>query len=380
MSTQIGSIYTEFFSVDLMSGSSDIFRTAVGGYWQTITDDDGNSLLEFVDSNEYPSIFPLFERIYTTSGKPTPVDPSVIAPNYEYAVRIVSTEDLISDDVMWSAIWAGGTHGEKSYPGIFDESVFRYFNAQVDFPYTKMDQQYLSTDYAATVIEIGYDYNQYLPHYQRTISSYTSELLIPNYYLMSDLSRWDFFNTSSTEQLYPAEMISLVSREGAYPSINGLFEFNNNNLSEPLPRWAIDAFGETVKENTNLSVEYLTSSMFSLPLSASTVDWAESKQKTMLFDYEALLNISNLAAYQDCLPYKMKISFESHPTDEFAQVIKETKFGPKFIKTLYDSFSGKLDMLSPIERTVVEDKYYHSGSSEGAISEINIERLTIWNF
>jgi len=371
MSTQIGYIYTELLSTDLMSGSSDTFRTANGGYWETTTDDDGNSSLQFVESTEQTPGFPLFERTFSTPTKATVVDSSVIIPNLEYAVRMVSTEELISDDIMWSAIWVGGQHGENSYSGIFNESVFRYFNAQVNLPYNKMDQQYLSTDYASSVIEIGYDYDQYLPHYQRTISSHTSELLIPNYYLMSDLSRWDFFNTSSTEQLYPTEMISLVSREGAYPGVNGLFDFNNNNLPEIVPSWVIESFGKTAKQNTNLSVEYLTSSMFSSPLSASTIQWAESKQKTMLFDYDSLRSIADTPSYQDCLPYKMKISFESHPVEEFSKAIQTAQFGPKFIKTLYDSFAGKLDTLSPTERALVENKYFHTGSSEGVISEIN---------
>mgnify|MGYP003651692209 CR=1 FL=1 len=366
----MSAIYTNIRSPDLFSGSADAFRTAIGGYWYVQTTDEGNSAVEFETTTANSPLYTSLELILADTANATTMDDTIITPNKTYSVRVVGNSDNIKNDEEWRTLWLGGTYGSDEYTALYPQSVLRYYDIAGGLPYAKIQETMLTSDYASSVIEIGYDYDMYMPQYQSTINSYTSELLIPNFYIMKDLMRWDFAATSSTQALYPDELYDFISREGLYENVNDIFEFNNNALPEIAPDWVIEEWGSIRKQNTNLSIEYLTGSSFGQSLSASTITWAESKQKTLLFDYEAIRTLAALDSVEGCLPYKIKIEFPTEESSFFAANIEESKFGSKFIKTLYESFAGNIEELTPTSAAFVESKSYYTGSADEGIDLI----------
>lgn len=369
----MSSIYTNIRSPDLFSGSADVFRTKVGGYWHTVAT-DGGSTVDFKSTSDTAPDYSKLQRIFTDIENAHTIEEKVVVPNKMFPVRVVGSADNNKNDEDWRAVWTGGTYGDEEYTALYQQSVFRYYNISIDKPYTKLQSAILSGEYnsslvsvaaASRTIEIGYDYTQYLPQYQNTIDDYTSELLIPNFYMMKDLSRWDFSKNELAKQAYPTELVNFISREGMYESVGALFDYNADGMPSPLDIAHIDTWSEIRQKHTNLTREYLTSSLFQQPLSASTVEWAKAKQQNILFDYEEMDKLSELDSYQDCLPFKIKINFAGYAMEEFGQTIKDSKFGPKFIKTLYEAYSGQIPDLAPQDVSCVTSMNYYSGSSAG---------------
>jgi len=355
---------------DLFSGSSNPFRTANGGYWYMAENSEGEEAIEFESTSATSPGVAGFFRILADTETQTTIDDTLIIPNKIFPVRVIGNASAIKNSEEWRAIWLGGAYGTTTYPTIYNEKVYQSFNIPNPMPYPKIVETELSSDYAAYVVEIGYDYDEYMPRYQDHVNTYTSELQIPSYYIMADLSRWDFILTASAEELYPTELVSYISREGTYTEVNDLFAFNNDALPEEAPGWLIDEWGAPRKRNTNLSLEYLTASVVQAPLSASTKTWVESKLQTLLFDYSAVEAISAQESLEECLPYKIKISLPSETPGTFAASIEDNNFGPKFIKTLYEAFSGYVPSIAPTAQSYVETKEFYSGSISGSIDEV----------
>jgi len=363
----MGGINCEIVDINLFSGSLDTFRTVNGGFWY-IEDTDDGSAISFEDSPTDSPVEPKFDRIFLSDTAET-IDSNMYVPNKKIAVRIASNGTDISSDEEWSAFFLGKEFGETKYPVLFNESVFQYFYFRYDKPYSQISASTL-TD-ASNIIQISYDYSDYLPEYQNYIYTQNSELLIPNYYIMSDLSRWNFDDVPSPESLYPDKLMDYVTLEGTYDKPTELFAFNIGSLPSPAPpAWVLDRFQEVRKRNTNLSIEYLTSSYIKNELSSSTANWVQSKLQTMLFDKEALDVSYDLRSFKDCLPYKLKITFPKQAPGALVESINDNHFTQKFLKTLYGAFAGTIEDLAPTARNYIKAIDYYSGSVDGDISFI----------
>ena len=121
----------------------------------------------------------------------------------------------------------------------------------------------------------------------------------------------------------------------------------------------IESFGPLIQRNTNLAIDYLSDSYVLNELSASTAEWASSKLKTLLFDSGSIANFRELSRYQDCLPFKMNITFQTKPTGEFFNNIQDSGFSQRFLKTLYKTFSGLNENLQPNSRDYLKSNQYN---------------------
>ena len=369
----MGSISCHIIDSGLFSGSNDVFRTAVGGYWSDEETEYGSSLELAETSATSPHYKPL-EFFYFSAEQET-IDDTTIVPNKRVPVRIGANESVVGSDEEWRAIIVGGTWGEKTYSSIFTGSIFQYFNFTYEKPYPAITASAISDYYAVTSeVQISYDYSDYLPRYQDHIKSYDSELLIPNYYIMADISRWNFVTNPEALKLYSSELRNYISIENKYPTLDQIFDFNVGKLPENPPSWVLDMFGEVRTRNTNLSMQYLTSSLVENSLSASTIEWVENKLQTMLFDSEALENFSTMDPLYECLPYKIKITFPAEIDPEnkdtpFLDSINDNKFTQKLLKTLYMVFGDKIEELTPTDRNYVKALEYYSIFGETKYSE-----------
>ena len=387
-------------------------RTAYGGFY-TVEDIEATdefaagTTIEFVEhgSVEVPNPYGL-EGYLDFSNEET-VDKSLLAPNKRIPLRVYGDSEAISNDIFWKTLWIGGEFGDVTYSPIYNETVHSYYNVSYEFPYPQINANAFSGDDISRIIQISYDYSAYLPQYQNYIAELDSELLIPNYYIMFDIvyNENDLIDEGDAS-LYSNELISYVTAENSYPDIGDFFTFNpaaipdgieladyvsaDTSLREEQYAMLQDIGGTKafLARNSYLATEFLTSSYIQNPLSSSTQEWVKDRMKNLLFDEDAIADITDTRGpyveYASQLPYKIKINFEEYrgypgtftdaitmPTGLFANSIRNNKFSSKFIKTLYKVFDNKIGELLPSSVPHVASLGYTSASVEdGSQSDI----------
>ena len=372
MSTPIESIIID---TALLSGSGDTLRTAIGGYWYEVEHEWGVGL-NFSDVDTQHPDFRLFTKVFLPAGSDNQiesetVDNNILIPSKRFPVRIAS-DRTIKDDSEWRTALLGGTYGGTTYSSKYNESVFQYLKFNHDKPYPKITSTaiYNATNTPVPEIEISCDYSDYLAPYEQHTRQLDSELLIPNYYVFADFTHHNFDTNPESEALYPNELINFATLEGQYEGIlSDIFEFSNSDIPWPVPKWKIDLFDEVAQRNTNLSTQYLTSSLIQNTLSSSTTNWVKDKFQTLLFDQETMHNISVLQNYQECFPYKMKIKFPAVYSEasigviiqpHFMDSINNNNFSPKFIKTLSETFTNQIGELIPRSKNYTNYMNYNA--------------------
>jgi len=376
----MSSIEHHIIDPDLFSGSSDTLRTALGGYWDKAPSEYGTNI-NFNEATLQTPSSKYFSKVFLTSDARLSgiasdiIDGNIITPNKRFAIRIAGNQENIINDTHWRAIMLGGSFGETTQQNTirtaaYNELIHQYIDFRYDIPYPKISALAMASKYTLSEIQISYDYSDYLPKYENYIKGLDSELSLPNYYILLDLSRQDFDKETSSINLYPNELINFVSLEGKYESINDLFMFNGANVSYEVPKWRINLFDDLIKRNTNLSIDYLPSLLPQNPLSASTIAWAENKLQTILFDQEAVNNISGMDDFQDCLPFKTKIKLPVQAAGPFMDSINNNNFSSRFIKTLYETFSNKVDELVPTAKTYTRYSNYYDNPTGDLINYI----------
>jgi hypothetical protein len=379
-------IEKKYINASLVAGSSDILRNNVGGNWSVIEEEDDNSVYQFnsVDLENINGQY--ITKIVSQPENAQSINEDAILPNFTYPVRIASNGESIVNDIHWRAIAVGGTWGERSYPGLLSYSVFEYFNLDYQLPYSKLDTKYLQSAGVTDVAEIGYDYRQYIGQFQIKANDVASELLLPNYYLLADLTRWNASDVLNIERstaynndagvygpvgyLYPNEWLDFVSINENYENIYGLFDFNNQNVAiDSVPFFVKRNLENDIRnKNTNLSVDYLPNVYARRDYELGTSNWATNKLQHMLFDYDAAQVFSDFQSLHLCMPYYTKINMQQKMLDSFGRSIIQNNFSSKFIKTLYRCFNNNIEDLLPERQSFGEQTRFLS-SSAGVVNE-----------
>ena len=376
-------IYSLNIDSSLLSGSVDSLRNNIGGYWFRPDEntDKGLSFQNVDLSNVEMSTY--IGSLSSQKELEQPIDDSTITKNGFFPVRITSKNLNIKDDSHWKAVMLGGSWSDISYPGILNSNVYEYFNFPYMLPYTKKQAISLEEGFVGREISIGYDYSQKLIDYEQFIDNFSSEYILPNYYLMADLSRWEpasdqvygitgsdynndteFYGTIG--ELYDIEMLNFISREGAYPNIYELFAFNGSNLPyTPSLKILQDAESDIVRRNSNLTVDYLPDAFVFNPLTDETTNWAQTKMKNMLFDTTAISVFKSLLPFQNNLPYFVNVKMPAYENGDstFIDVIDENNFSSKFIKSLYLAFQGNVADIQPKNQEFTTTEAYYTGSN-----------------
>ena len=392
---------------DLFSGSVDVFRTAHGGYYyiENFEDDEDKPMVSFASAewtNNHTGDDPDTHSPYIDAHEvaiqfenATPINTEVLTPNRKIPMRIYGDEDAVKNDLHWKTILIGGQFGDTSYTPLYNDSVHSYFNAPYDMPYEALQALKLYDDDSAITMQITYNYDNYLPTYQEHAANAQSELLIPNIDMIYDLymEGYEFINAEGDASLYDKNYVNFITREGDYPNCSNLLSYNPSNLAftpfqDTAPSEIRTQYPDIFKNNTNLSVLYLTASYVQTPLSASTQQWAESRFKNIMYDTEALQQRPTNEDYEELVrktPYSVKIQipqYEGNLLDEtegyFLNSINNNAFDSRFIKALYETF-GNSTAASPLEP---EDKEYiryfrHlTGATDSTTGELTHDALS----
>jgi hypothetical protein len=341
----------------LLSGSQDLFRTAIGGYWNMVSSSTGQELVfEEVGHGLDP-----FRNITSTlsgfisgvdAGLISPIDSDVVIPNYKVSVRVSSTEDVDSD-AHWRAIMLGGTVGDEEYAGLYKDQTFDYQYLTFSKPYPKIEAAKIRSQDVSEV-QISYEYNNYLPRYQDYTNQLNSVLEIPNFYVIADLQNSPLALTGETK-LYDKQLISSVTRHGEALGAQSLFKLNRAALSQigvTPAELSGDALKKVNQTYTYLATTYLNNTFVRTILSSSVNDYLNIKLQNIIIDTPAFKRLydTRLVASEFTrkkYPFYVKVSFPFDTPREVGPVrsINNANYSTRFLKTLKEAFSGEIPTI-----------------------------------
>ena len=122
----------KFVNSTLMSGSADVFRTAIGGYWRSVVSETDSTFVELEgtplsDSDSDGWLDPetsLFTAINNNDDLIENTSNEVVYPSRKTPVRILGNADTVKNDKHWEIIFTGGTFGNETYVPILPDTVF----------------------------------------------------------------------------------------------------------------------------------------------------------------------------------------------------------------------------------------------------------------
>jgi len=362
--------------INLFSGSSEVFRTAIGGYWEIFSSSAGEQIIpiELDDPTETEAEVsittpvdnhnPFISSVMSNAALKETIDEDVIIPNHKIPVRVVGDPDTVLSDYHWKAIWMGGTFGGINYDALYTDATFDDYSFDYELPYPMQDTKYiLDSDSLDDTSQITYEYNHYLPKYQDYIKDLDSELLIPNMYLL------ELYKNKNSTNPFNTHLENFITREGTVPEEIVL------DLLVPVDE-EIDSNGNLINMEDSLIYEYLTSSIIVNSLSASTKAGVKNILQNVMFDYRSIdSSIVGQDYFNESLqmvPFYMKFSFNPQrqglePTDEFEtifhQSLKDEEYTDRFLMTLKQVFTDEITLTTNDHQFAVQTSYW-SGSTD----------------
>jgi len=392
----------KIIDLNLFSGSADTYRTAVGGYFETAevdttdTTTEGEEVVfdEFIwNSIKTPFVGYVLPDSWSTVGQVQTISNDIIIPNKKVAIRNWASSENWQNDIFWKTFWLGGSYGDETYPAVYNETVWDDYWLETAFPYSQLETNTLVEKTSVTnVIQVSCEYNYYLPEYQTYVEDLSSELLIPNMYLIEmfnnglDISATTdpegLFTTedSVTSRVFNGDIQKFVSLEGLYESdtddsntmgnINKLFADKDTTWAPDLPNYTLHG--------------YLSQSVPLTSLSASTTDYVQNALQNVFFDQHSIYGgtvnptFINMETNKDLFPYYININFPARSAlaqevetyrGEVSLSLENNNYSSKFLKTLKEAFLGEINSLEPITQDYALSQDYQTSSVDGIVDD-----------
>ena len=328
---------------NLISGSSELIRQALGGYWQS-----SPTTLTAIETLQ------LSQRIVTNvesnySDTNTPIDPTSLIDSVKFASRLYSTTNMsvIRSDEEWKAYVIGGTFGDRNYSGVYDEANYFDHNTTINAPLYKNEiTSPLQTISGESVAQYCRNYERY----QNNLVDVASEHLIPNYYFLRAPDA-NGFNISQ-----------FVNLEGSVDSseISDLFGFTEN--VEISPRFTyenvenylnIDYSNHKFSDELTEELQNRLQNIILLNPQDEVIDVANNE--LLQSDFEALNNPKKANTFS-LMPISNRIYLEtSDETGPFNQIIASNDYAPRFMKTLKEVFADEIPFKPIIGNFEIRD-------------------------
>jgi hypothetical protein len=332
----------KIIDLNIFSGSNEVFRTAVGGYYEIVSGTYG----EQVDAVEYDEdniLSPYISEIEVNPDFRETISDAVIIPNYKFPVRVIGNADNIENDNFWKLVFTGGTFGTKDVEGVYTDSTFDKLPFEYELPYSQQEANYIPGGIIADPIQLSYEYNFYIEEYEDYIDDFDSELLIPNMYFL----RMFQFNYDRGPFLTPYEINDTIE------------DFVTLEDEVLVPETLL--FGSSMRR-------YLSSSIIRNTLSQSLKDDVNNILQNIMFDEDYFTNSENLytemITSKGAYPYYIKFDFETNKPDssDFVESITNNEFSQRFLKTLKETFSDEL--VTPAQDMYHVETTFLSGSED----------------
>tara|TARA_Y100000296_G_scaffold52586_1_gene60192 strand:- start:842 stop:3634 length:2793 start_codon:yes stop_codon:yes gene_type:complete len=415
----------KIIDLNLFSGSSDLFRTAVGGYSLIEEYSDDEAYISWSDYSPEDSSY--IDDIESAAILGEEASTETIIPTWKWPVRVYGNNETVYSDNFWKVYWTGGTFGAVAYGGIYSEETYDDYWFENSLPYSKLEVNTLegAADAITNEIEISYDYNFYLKDYQNYVAN-LSELLIPNMYLINQHRLFPSFVVDTTDlatdeydlgfglldedefgqRTFDSTLWDFVTLDGglseiehfsAYDRIEAAYRLSSDittYLTDPIEVGKVHLGRGTGYIHTNdddtlytLNLhQYLTGAVPLVPLSSSTTSYVENALQNIMFDQNSIdadsaTILDNFVKMEDkapAFPYYVKFNFpaRAETTEEeaftveegdsvyFAEAFQNNNYSTKFLKTLKETFNEEVDGISIASEDYVMWQNYFSSSGE----------------
>ena len=295
---------TRIFDLNLFSGSSELMRQALGGYYY---DPASNGQIEFFESSIENII--QIENIEGTEATP---DKDFIMPKYTFGNRIFVNEassNFISDE-NWRVFIVGGSYGDQQFAGIYNNNTYSdHFNTS---PLPLVPRELVNTGEIPSLVATT-EYFNYFSRYQSKVQNVESITEIPNFYLLPP----DIFERASTP----------------------------NSTIDTIQYLEIKNYLTNSYVNTDTSPDETQKNIFAV----SYRDLRSQNSLRMDLNYANIRDYgsdSDLGYLHSLMPFGNKIEFAPEllgdtQNETFNAAIKDHDYQLKFLKTLKETFQGE---------------------------------------
>ena len=410
---------TTAVDLNLLSGSDDVFRTAVGGYFFNELDENEKirvppgfkKLLPFDNIN--PSIYSVtsysgdkinknvfiqesgintniydvseetedsigtiasenIEREFDKLGKGVSSQ-NTILPYVNFVCHIEGDpehsylKDPATGNKYWETLFTGGSFNGAEYPSIYSNSAFDDHYTFLNLPYTKIEKENLNNgNHIINSIEVGYDYKVYNKNYQDLADNLENEKQGINWYQLGIIAN------AAASSKNPDEFNSQLTQDTlSYYGLDNL-----NNVA------AIQILNTETKLSEVNSLQNLLLEMNKSPdnVKNKIVD----TQSNLIFNQNSVTNFLAPNALSpiitDNIPYYAKINLSTDESGEFVNSMSRNKYSTNFLKTLKEVFLEQTDNKLPLDNIQFLLNQQFLSSSMGAITDVSTATSTVGTF
>ncbi len=403
---------------NLISGSSELIRQALGGYWQP-----SNTTLTAIEAVREPQPV-ITNAVSNYSDTKTSVDPASLIDSVRFASRLLGTSDTskIRSDEEWKAYVLGGTFGAASYPGVYDEAI--YFDHRTEIELPLFNNELIGADGITGKAVAGF-YKQY-DRYQSNLTSVASEHLIPNFYFLIDdgiadldidkmipldgTIEDDYFNYVGFKNeliMEQGELTDDVRRAGGSASRAGQSILYSTEVSDPTGSTQVNTLFSNVASDKgvprysyNNIKDYLNVSYVNHTYQESTAQRLQTRLQNIMFLNPSTLTVHNdrkiatdfsflkddkKQAVYSLMPMANDISFDVD--DRIMNIvegglrsrIKANDYAPRFLKTLKEVFTNEID-LKPTPYSFTLGDTYNKDVSATQLNIVDLPEMLLYDY
>jgi hypothetical protein len=344
--------FTSVVDLNLFSGSSDVFRNAVGGYFFNQLDENNNPSVPpvfkkflYLD-NINPSIYSVSsykgdkinrnivsietgEDVGDTVTERGVSSQSTILPFVKFVCHVEGDptskqlENVTSGNKYWEALFVGGTFDNQAVESIYSDNAFDEHYTFLNLPYENIETKKLKNgSLIRKITETGYDYNDYNPSYQDFVTGLDSEKQNLN---------WYFVNLIAIGGSLKQDIVNYYGLGDDDENITAKQISNGENIESAL---------ELVTANIAASGAPLTAVM-------------NQRQSNLLFNSNAVNNLllptSEGVANREVMPFYSKFNINTEDSAEYVDIIKSEKYTTGFLKTLKEVFLEQTNDQLPLD-------------------------------
>jgi len=360
---------------NLISGSGDSLKTALGGTWQAVSSSDYgneyqirslnpdlshprpnpsdiNPYIDFVHKDQFDENI-IRDVVYSSK---------VVQPIIKYPIRLYGNGELIKNDEHWQKYIAGGDFNNQTYGGIYTNEEFtdHWFEYAIPYDILRLREANIENIDAFSKYNIGYEYNHYYKEYEDYVTDINNVLELPNGYILQTVSSIDDLYNSSEDQ--PAvsldeyaysqcnpDMVNFVSRESYWNAgtYTNLFK-TNQDYTEMMTSTP----SEFSYMTETLGIKNYHNWIGRTKLSSSTLLAAQEKLKNILFDHQSMIEqFTELHNNKAALPMYAKIKLPPLGIGPITENIIQNDASGKFLLTLKEVFVDGLSEIVPASTT-----------------------------
>lgn len=341
-----------------MSGSVDLFRNLIGGFYTTIETVEGESL-QWVHASPRCNPYsltdnPLRQALIGEDSVVKRGSNEDFFPSKYIPISVASKYDSFVSDEEWKTFVMGGSFADKVYPGIYAPNTFDINNIDFQITYDLLEAKLLTADsYTSYSTHTdNYDYLRYLHDYQNLKP--TSMLHLPNIYYIVGPSDREKQKTQIKDFVYLENQLADGYCDIAPPPAGTLWDgtwFPYPPIRELQP----DETGVITEDSPGL-VEYkdlyhISRDYYQLytetNISASTADYLNQNTSTLIFNVAAMERLLPLGhEYIEYTPYTMNLHIPYMAGGGLVNSIYYAGFSDVLLREIGRKFIGEREKQS----------------------------------